>query len=122
MWHAQILELMRGTKEVEAELADIKDAVMESNKHKGSLRLFTQRRHIPQLLFSILIPVFQQFTGINAFIFYGARLQFPSLLSLLRIRCLSKIYDAPALSEIGAYLAVCAVMGHFEISRKVIVK
>ena len=69
---AQILELMRGTKSVDAELADIKDAVMEASKHNSSLRLLTQRRHLPELLFAILIPIFQQFTGINAFIFYGA--------------------------------------------------
>ncbi|EIE20603.1 general substrate transporter [Coccomyxa subellipsoidea C-169] len=92
----QILELMRGTKEVEAELADIKDAVMESKKHKGSLRLFTQRRHIPQLLFSILIPVFQQFTGINAFIFYAPQIfitlgmaQTASLLGILIVTAIN---------------------------------
>ncbi|KAK9917567.1 hypothetical protein WJX75_005843 [Coccomyxa subellipsoidea] len=70
----QILELMRGTKSVDAELADIKDAVMEASKHNSSLRLFTQRRHLPQLLFAILIPIFQQFTGINAFIFYAPQI------------------------------------------------
>lgn len=70
--HMQILELVRGTKDIDAELADIKDAVEEAKRSKISFALFTQRRHIPQLFFTILIPLFQQFTGINCFIFYGA--------------------------------------------------
>ena len=71
MVQMQVLELVRGTKEIEAELADIKDAVEEAKRSKNSLALFTERRHTPQLLFTVLIPLFQQFTGINCFIFYG---------------------------------------------------
>lgn len=65
---------MRGTERVEAELADITDAVAEAKQSKGSFKLLTQRRHLPQLLFAVLIPIFQQYTGINAFMFYGAAL------------------------------------------------
>lgn len=65
-------------------MADIQDAVAEAKASRSSLQLFTQRRHLPQLLFAILIPVFQQFTGINAFMFYGALTTFSIILSMTR--------------------------------------
>ncbi|CAL8464878.1 g4413 [Coccomyxa elongata] len=70
----QILELVRGTDDIDAELADIKDAVGEAKRSKISFALFTQRRHIPQLFFTISIALFQQFTGINCFIFYAPQI------------------------------------------------
>ena len=53
-----------------AELADIKDAV--AGARAGSAwALFTQRRHLPKLLFSIFLPIVQQYTGINSYMFYA---------------------------------------------------
>ena len=68
--NSQVLELLRGTKEVGAELADIQDAVAGARTGSGWV-LFTQRRHLPQLLFSIFLPVVQQYTGINSYMFYA---------------------------------------------------
>ena len=35
--------------------------------------LFSRRRHLPQLFFAILLPIVQQYTGINAYMFYAVR-------------------------------------------------
>ncbi len=70
----QVLRAVRGTSQVEAELADIRRAVAEARASKGDTVLFRRRRHLPQLLWSIAMPIFQQYTGMNAFMFYGGLL------------------------------------------------
>ena len=66
-----MLQTVRGTAEVEAELAEIRKAAGEARAGSGGMALFTRRRHLPQLLWCIAMPVMQQYTGINAFMFYG---------------------------------------------------
>ena len=56
---------------MEAELAEIRKAAGEAEASRGGLVLFRQRRHVPQLLWCIAMPIMQQYTGINAFMFYG---------------------------------------------------
>lgn len=58
----QVLERIRGTKNVDAEFADMQDAV-ELSKLGNWRKLFT-RQHRPQLTAALLIPFFQQFTGV----------------------------------------------------------
>ena len=67
----QVLESVRGTAEVEAELAEIRKAAGNAKASSGGLVLFRHRRHLPQLLWCIAMPIMQQYTGINAFMFYG---------------------------------------------------
>ena len=62
---------MRGTHEVEVELTEIRQAVSKAGASKASMVLFRRRRHLPQLLWCIAMPVMQQYTGMNAFMFYG---------------------------------------------------
>ena len=59
--------------EVEAEVAELRKAACDAKTSSGGLVLFRQRRHLPQLLWCIAMPVMQQYTGINAFMFYGER-------------------------------------------------
>lgn len=73
LWLAQVLQAVRGTAEVEAELAEIRKAAREAKASSGGLVLFRRRRHLPQLLWCIAMPIMQQYTGINAFMFYGER-------------------------------------------------
>lgn len=69
----QVLVAIRGTAEVEAELAEIRKAAGDAKASSGGLVLFRHRRHLPQLLWCIVMPIMQQYTGINAFMFYGER-------------------------------------------------
>ncbi len=79
----QVLQLVRGTAEVEAELAEIRKAAGDAKASSGGLVLFRHRRHLPQLLWCIAMPIMQQYTGINAFMFYGKR-SVPDCTLLLR--------------------------------------
>ncbi len=67
----QVLQSVRGTAEVEIELMEIKRAADKAKASRGGLVLFRRRRHLPQLLWCIALPIMQQYTGINAFMFYG---------------------------------------------------
>jgi hypothetical protein len=53
---------------------DICEAVEVSRAVRNPYRTIIKRRYWPQLTLSILIPMFQQLTGINAIMFYAPQL------------------------------------------------
>ncbi|KAK8942584.1 Sugar carrier protein C [Platanthera zijinensis] len=62
---------IRGTADIHDEYADLKAASEESKTVKHPWRNITHRRYRPQLMMAILIPFFQQVTGINVIMFYA---------------------------------------------------
>ncbi len=52
--------------EVDAEMSDISAAVVAASQVKNEWTTIFKRRYTPQLVISMLIPTFQQWTGINA--------------------------------------------------------
>ncbi|XP_043715223.1 sugar transport protein 10-like [Telopea speciosissima] len=66
-----MLEKIRGTSEVDEEFQDLMDASQQSKMVEHPWRNITQPRYRPQLVMAILIPFFQQLTGINAIMFYA---------------------------------------------------
>lgn len=66
---------MRGTENVTAEWEDIRAAVEEFKAHDvqfwKSLAVLMSPRYWKLALASVAIPFFQQFTGMNAIMFYG---------------------------------------------------
>lgn len=62
---------IRGTDDVDGEYADLKAASEESKTVKHPWRNIVQRRYRPQLTMAVLIPFFQQLTGINVIMFYA---------------------------------------------------
>ncbi|CAI9091993.1 OLC1v1027121C2 [Oldenlandia corymbosa var. corymbosa] len=67
----KMLQRIRGTTEVEAELNDLVKASEISKTVKHPFKNLLQRRYRPQLVMSIMIPFFQQVTGINVISFYA---------------------------------------------------
>eukprot|EP00775_Hariotina_reticulata_P001911 gene1911-2244_t len=71
----RVLQRIRGTDAVDVEFEDICEAVNVSNSVKTNpYRTILKRRYWPQLFITILIPAFQQLTGINAIMFYAPQL------------------------------------------------
>ncbi|XP_073009746.1 sugar transport protein MST8-like [Typha latifolia] len=66
-----MLRRVRGTDDVQAEYDYLVAASEASKAVKHPWRSLMQRKHRPQLVMSILIPVFQQLTGINVVMFYA---------------------------------------------------
>ena len=75
----QVLQKIRGVstadKALQAELDDIQKAVTQTQSEQTSIfsGLASLTRRYPQILFaSIIIPIAQQFTGMNAIMFVSA--------------------------------------------------
>lgn len=66
-----VLSKIRGTNDVDEELADITEAARISNLAPHPMRNLFKPQYRPQLTISLLFMMFQQFTGINAIIFYA---------------------------------------------------
>lgn len=67
----KILKLIRGTDNVEAEYKELVEACSEAREVKHPFRNLMKRKSRPQLVIAIAMQVFQQFTGINAIMFYA---------------------------------------------------
>ncbi|KAK3026437.1 hypothetical protein RJ639_041449 [Escallonia herrerae] len=67
----RMLERVRGTDDVQAELEDLIKASEISKTIKHPFKNIIQRKYRPQLVMSIAIPFFQQVTGINVISFYA---------------------------------------------------
>ncbi|MBA0574995.1 hypothetical protein Golob_027329 [Gossypium lobatum] len=70
----QLLQRVRGTTDVEAELEDLIKASSISKTIKHPFKKIIQRKYRPQLVMAIAIPFFQQVTGINVIAFYATLL------------------------------------------------
>lgn len=70
----KVLQRIRGTDHVDVEFEDICEAVEVSRAVRNPYRTILKRRYWPQLVMSVLIPIFQQLTGINAIMFYAPQL------------------------------------------------
>nr|XP_043626228.1 sugar transport protein 14 [Erigeron canadensis] len=68
----EVLEKVRGTKNVEAEFQDLLDASEAAKAIKHPFRNLLKRKNRPQLIIGALgIPAFQQLTGMNSVLFYA---------------------------------------------------
>ncbi|PQQ20601.1 sugar transport protein 13-like [Prunus yedoensis var. nudiflora] len=83
------LKKIRGVDNVEPEFLEIVDASRVAKEVKHPFRNLLQRRNRPQLVIAILMQVFQQFTGINAIMFYA-----PVLFQTLGFKSDASLYSA----------------------------
>ncbi|GFQ05166.1 hexose carrier protein hex6 [Phtheirospermum japonicum] len=66
-----LLQKIRGTDDVQDELDDLIEASHASKAIKHPFKNLMRRKYRPQLVMSVLIPFFQQITGINIIAFYA---------------------------------------------------
>ncbi|EMS49437.1 hypothetical protein CFC21_066010 [Triticum aestivum] len=67
----RVLELIRGTTDVDAEFTDMAEASELANTIKHPFRNILERRNRPQLVMAVCMPAFQILTGINSILFYA---------------------------------------------------
>lgn len=65
------LRRVRGTDDIDAEFREIVRACEEAREVKHPFRTLMKSRSRPQLVIAVMMQVFQQFTGINAIMFYA---------------------------------------------------
>ncbi|GLT40238.1 hypothetical protein SLA2020_143880 [Shorea laevis] len=66
-----VLQRIRGTTDVQAELNDLIKASSISKAINHPFKKIIQRKYMPQLVMAMAIPFFQQVTGINVITFYA---------------------------------------------------
>nr|GEY79527.1 hexose carrier protein HEX6 [Tanacetum cinerariifolium] len=67
----QMLEKIRGTDDIQSEFNDLLTANEISKNIKHPFRNILRQKYRPQLVMAIVIPFFQQVTGINVIAFYA---------------------------------------------------
>ncbi|KAK1380513.1 Sugar transport protein MST6 [Heracleum sosnowskyi] len=67
----QILQSIRGTQNVDEEFQDLLEASEVARQVKDPWKNIRKRKYRPQLVITLLIPFFQQLTGINVIMFYA---------------------------------------------------
>lgn len=68
----RVLEKVRGTRKVDAEFEDLKEASEAARAVRGTFRSLLAARNRPQLIIGALgIPAFQQLSGMNSILFYS---------------------------------------------------
>ncbi|XP_017248708.1 hexose carrier protein HEX6 isoform X1 [Daucus carota subsp. sativus] len=67
----KMLQKVRGTDNVQAELDDLIEASNTSKTTRKPFKNILQKKYRPQLVMAIAIPFFQQVTGINVISFYA---------------------------------------------------
>ncbi len=67
----EVLEKIRGTKDVDAEFEDMIEASELSNSIKHPFRNILEKKYRPELVMAICMPMFQILTGINSILFYA---------------------------------------------------
>lgn len=66
-----VLRKIRGTDKIEPEFKELVEASRLAKQVKHPFRNLLQRRNRPQLVIAVALQIFQQFTGINAIMFYA---------------------------------------------------
>ncbi|KAM7462632.1 hypothetical protein LguiA_030753 [Lonicera macranthoides] len=67
----KVLKTLRGVDNVDAEYEQIKNACEQAKLVKHPFKKLMKRSSMPPLFIAIVMQIFQQFTGINAIMFYA---------------------------------------------------
>ncbi|XXG64162.1 hypothetical protein AAC387_Pa05g2189 [Persea americana] len=104
-----MLKKIRGTEEVDAEYNEIVAASERAGQVKKPFRNLAKRSSRPPLVIGIVLQVFQQFTGINAIMFYA-----PVLFQTIGFK-----NDASLLSAAitGSVNVLCTLVSNFSVDR-----
>lgn len=101
----KVLKRIRGVEDVDVEFEDIVTASNEAATVKHPFRNILQQRNRPQLVISMLLQFFQQFTGINAIMFYA-----PVLFQTLGFGNSAALYSSVIVGAVNVLSTVVAVV------------
>ncbi|KAF7841951.1 sugar carrier protein C-like [Senna tora] len=102
----KMLQRVRGVDDVEEEFNDLVAASEASKQVEHPWRNLLQRKYRPQLTMAILIPFFQQFTGINVIMFYA-----PVLFSSIGFKDDSALMSAVITGVVNVVATMVSIYG-----------
>uniref|UniRef100_A0ACD5X0L8 Uncharacterized protein n=1 Tax=Avena sativa TaxID=4498 RepID=A0ACD5X0L8_AVESA len=110
-----VLKRIRGTDNVEPEFNEIVEASRIAQGVKHPFRNLLQRRNRPQLVIAVLLQIFQQFTGINAIMFYA-----PVLFNTLGFKNDASLYSAVITGAVNVLSTLVSVYSVDKVGRRVL--
>lgn len=109
----EVLQRFRGTKDVDEEYNDIAEETALAGNIKRPFRNLFSRLYRPQLIISSLFMFFQQFTGINAIVFYA-----PVLFSSIGQGHTAALLNTAIIGAVNVLATVVAVVLVDKVGRK----
>ncbi|CAL9775112.1 unnamed protein product [Musa acuminata subsp. burmannicoides] len=110
-----VLKKIRGTDNVEPEFNEILEASRVAHQVKHPFRNLLKRRNRPQLVIAILLQIFQQFTGINAIMFYA-----PVLFNTLGFKSDASLYSAVITGAVNVLSTVVSIYSVDRVGRRIL--
>ncbi|KAL5980965.1 hypothetical protein ACLOJK_028885 [Asimina triloba] len=108
-----LLKMIRGIDNVEAEYQELVEASRVAQQVKHPFRNLLQRRNRPQLIIAVAMPIFQQFTGINAIMFYA-----PVLFRTLGFKNDASLYSAVITGAVNVLSTVVSIVAVDRLGRR----
>ncbi|KAH0992712.1 hypothetical protein GBA52_004195 [Prunus armeniaca] len=99
-----VLKRIRGVDYVDPEFLEIVEASHVAKEMKHPLRNLLKRRNRPQLVIAIWMQIFQQFTGINAIMFYA-----PVLFHTLGLKSDASLYSVVITGAVNVLSTIVSI-------------
>ncbi|GKV42763.1 hypothetical protein SLEP1_g50137 [Rubroshorea leprosula] len=110
-----VLKRIRGTENVEPEFLELVEASRVAKQVKHPFRNLVQRRNRPQLVIAVALQVFQQFTGINAIMFYA-----PVLFDTLGFGNDASLYSSVITGAVNVLSTLVSIYSVDKVGRRVL--
>ncbi|XP_057760291.1 sugar transport protein 13-like [Arachis stenosperma] len=110
-----VLRKIRGTDNIEAEFLELCEASRIAKQVKHPFRNLLKRKNRPQIVISIALQIFQQFTGINAIMFYA-----PVLFNTLGFKNDASLYSAVITGAVNVLSTVVSIYSVDKIGRRML--
>ncbi|XP_041011112.1 sugar transport protein 13 [Juglans microcarpa x Juglans regia] len=110
-----VLRKIRGTDNIEPEFLELVEASRVAKEVKHPFRNLLKRRNRPQLIISAALQIFQQFTGINAIMFYA-----PVLFNTLGFGSDASLYSSVITGAVNVLSTLVSVYSVDKVGRRLL--
>ncbi|CAJ1977234.1 unnamed protein product [Sphenostylis stenocarpa] len=110
-----VLKKIRGVENVEPEFQEILKASKVAKTVKSPFKNLIKRHNRPPLIIAVMLQVFQQFTGINAIMFYA-----PVLFSTLGFKSDASLYSAVITGAVNVFSTLVSVYFVDKVGRRIL--
>ncbi|KAL8047904.1 hypothetical protein ABFX02_07G030000 [Erythranthe guttata] len=110
-----VLRRIRGTDNIEPEFNELVEASRVAKLVKHPFRNLLMRKNRPQLIIALSLQVFQQFTGINAIMFYA-----PVLFTTVGFGSDAALYSSVILGAVNVLSTIVSIYSVDKLGRRVL--
>ncbi|KAM1301410.1 hypothetical protein EV1_012535 [Malus domestica] len=110
-----VLKRIRGTENVEAEFSEILEASRAAKEIKHPFKNLLKRKNRPPLVIAIAMQIFQQFTGMNAILFYA-----PILFATMGFGNNASLYAAVILGAVNVLATIVSIFLVDKVGRRML--